>query len=510
MLESPVRPLQLLAAALLLTLTACTVTRQTKPNIIFVMTDDQPYSLAVAMPNLQNLLAERGVQFTNAFTTNTLCCPSRVSALRGQYVHNHNVLSNGGPQGGFPKFYQTGEEASTLATWLQGAGYRTALMGKYLNAYPYGPEGDDPPGYSAPRDLYIPPGWSEWFGFYDVPKDPNNTPYRMYGYRVNDNGRRVWYGARADEYQTDVLAERATDFVRQSGRSSTPFFLFLTPTAPHFPTIPAPRHVDRFAGLGVPRSPAFNEADTSDKPRWVRAVPKLSDDKIAQLDSLYRRQAEMLLAVDEMIGALVETLVSTGELNNTYFVFTSDHGLHSGEHRLSKMKLTPYAVASQIPLIIRGPGVPEGAVRDELVLNTDIAPTLAGLAGAPVPEFVDGRTLEPLWEQEAPAWRRTALLEFWPRRAIEDYGLEHLNASVYVPTYRAVRSLDHLFVEYTYTDGTTEGELYNLRNDPFELDNLYSRTDPAVLRAFSAHAERLQGCAAAECRAAEDALPEGL
>lgn len=511
MLESAVRPLRLLAASLLLlTLAACTVTRQTKPNVIVIMTDDQPYSLTVAMPNVQNLLAERGVQFGNAFTTNSLCCPARTSVLRGQYVHNHEVLSNGGPQGGFPKFYQTGYEASTLATWLQGAGYHTALMGKYLNAYPYGPPEDDPPNYTAPRDSYVPPGWSEWFGFYDVPLDPNNTPYRMYGYRVNEDGRARWYGNRADEYQTDVLAERASDFVRRSGRSNTPFFLYLAPTAPHLPTIPAARHEGRFAGLQAPRSPAFNEADTSDKPRWVRAVPRFSDAKVARLDDVYRRQAEMLLAVDELVGALVETLLGTGELGNTYIVFTSDHGFHAGEHRLGEMKLTPYAASTQIPLLIRGPGVPEGVVREELVLNTDLAPTIAGLVGAPVPEFVDGRTLEPLWQQQSPAWRRTSLTEFWPRRAIEDYGLEHLNVNVTVPTYRAVRSLRHLFVEYTYQDGTTEGELYDLVNDPFELENLYNRTDPAVIAAFSAHAERLQRCRAAGCREAEDAAPEGF
>ena len=511
MLESAVRFLHLFAALLLLlTLAACTVTRQTQPNVIVIMTDDQPYGLTAAMPNVQNLLADRGVRFENAFATTGLCCPARTTVLRGQYVHNHEVLSNGGPQGGFPKFYQTGYEASTLATWLQGAGYRTALMGKYLNAYPYGPPEDDPPDYTAPRDSYIPPGWGEWFGFYDVPKDPNNTPYRMYGYRVNEDGRARWYGNRADEYQTDVLAERATNFVRQSGRNSTPFFLFLTPTAPHFPTIPAARHIGRFADLQAPRSPAFNEADTSDKPRWVQAAPRFSEAKVAELDKVYRRQAEMLLAVDEMVGALVETLIGTGELQNTYIIFTSDQGFHSGEHRLSKMKLTPYAATSQIPLIIRGPGVPEGAVREQLVLNTDLAPTIAGLVGAPVPEFVDGRTLEPLWQEEAPAWRQTSLAEFWPRRAIEDYGLEHLNVDVTVPTYRAVRSLTHLFVEYTYLDGTTDGELYDLVNDPFELENLYRRTDPAVIAAFSAHAARLQGCAARSCREAEDAAPGGL
>lgn len=512
MLASAVRFSFYLTVALGLLLSACTVPEKSGSNIILIMTDDQPAELTAVMPNVQRLLADEGVAFSNAFVTTSLCCPARITALRGQYVHNHKVLSNGGPQGGFPKLYQTGFENSTLATWLQGSGYRTALMGKYLNAYPFGPAADNPPNYRGPRRSYVPPGWKEWFGFFDVPQDANNTPYGMYNYRVNDNGRSVRYGSRTDDYQTDVLAEKATSFIRRGRRSSSPFFLFLTPTAPHVPTVAAERHKDRLLGLAAPRSPAFNEVDTSDKPRWVRGVPPLSEGRIAQVDETYRKQAEMLLAVDEMLGALVKTLRETGELQNTYIIFTSDHGYHAGEHRLTRMKLTPYAASSRIPLLIRGPGIPRGQTRDQLVLNTDFAPTIADLAGVQTPAFVDGRSLEPLWEPlgALPSWRKTALLEFWPRRAIEDYGIEHLNANVEVPKYRAVRSKRHLFVEYTYQDGTQEGELYDLRNDPFELTNLYERTDPGLLEVFSAHAERLQACTAQTCREAEDASPEGL
>ena len=475
------------------------------------MTDDQPAELTAVMPNVQRLLAAEGVTFSSAFATTSLCCPARTTVLRGQYVHNHKVLSNGGPQGGFPRFYQTGFETSTLATWLQRAGYRTALMGKYLNAYPFGPLPDNPAAYRAPWRGHVPPGWNAWFGFFDVPQDPGNTPYAMYNYRVNYSGRTVWYGDRAAFYQTDVLAREATNFILRERRSHASFFLFLAPTAPHLPAVVAARHEGRLTGLEVPRSPAFNEADISDKPRWVQRVPPLSSAQVAEEDDIYRKQAEMLLAVDEMVGALVETLKETGELQNTYLIFTSDQGFHSGEHRLTKMKLSPYAASSRTPLIIRGPGIPKGQTRDQLVLNTDLAPTIADLAGAQVPAFVDGRSLKPLWESiEAPPWRQTALLEFWPRRALEDYGLEHLNTLVEVPQYHAVRSNRHLFVEYTYQDGTQEGELYDLKNDPFELTNLYARTDPAVLAAFSAHVRRLQACAAETCREAENVSPAGL
>jgi len=480
------------------------------PNVILIMTDDQPAALSAFMPTVQRELADKGVQFSEAFTTNTLCCPARTSVLRGQYVHNHQVLSNGGPQGGFPKFYQTGFEASTLATWLQDAGYRTAMMGKYLNAYPFGPVGENPPNYRPPRHTYIPPGWNTWFGFFDVPKDPKNSPYAMYGYSVNHNGRVERYGHDPHDYQTDVLSEQATTFIRLQRRSRSPFFLYLAPTAPHLPTIAARRHQGLLEGLRAPRSPAFNEADMADKPRWLRALPRLTETDAARVDQLYRGQAEMLLAVDELVGAILETLRDTGELGNTYLIFTSDHGLHAGEHRLSKMKLTPYAASARIPLIIRGPGVPAGRTLEQLALNTDIAPTITALAGVTPPAFVDGRSLAPLWSGAPPRWRQTALMEFWPRRTLEDYGAEHLNARVAVPQYRAVRSKRHLYVEYRYQDGATEGELYDLAQDPFELTNLYSRTDPELLQSYAEHAERLQACSGGGCRKAENASPAGL
>ncbi len=496
------------ALSLLLALSSCTVPVKTGPNIVYLMTDDQPAELTAVMPNVQRLLAAQGVTFSSAFATTSLCCPARTTVLRGQYVHNHTVYSNGGPQGGFPKFYQTGYEASTLATWLQDKGYETALMGKYLNSYPFGPPEDNPPNYREPRRSYIPPGWNEWFGFFDA---PDNRPYQMYNYRVNEGGRAVWYGSKASDYQTDVLSDQAVNFIQRNRRSSKPFFLYLAPTAPHLPVIPAERHKDKLLGLQVPRSPAFNEADVSDKPRWVRERLPMNAAQIAGEDETYRKQAEMLLAVDEMVGRLIDTLAAAGELQNTYIVFTSDQGFHSGEHRLMRMKLTPYAAASQIPLIIRGPGIPTGQTKGELVLNTDLAPTLAGLVGANVPAFVDGRSLKPLWDggnsadSAAVPWRQTVGTEFWPRSVLEEnYPIGP------VPKYRAVRSKRHLFVEYSYQDGTQEGELYDLQNDPFELDNLYSRTDPGVLKAYSDHAARLQACAAETCREAEDESPEGL
>lgn len=515
--------IRLLAAlVLLVALSSCTTPVNTAPNIVLILTDDQSLELTAFMPTLQNELVDKGVVFSDAYISTPLCCPARTSVLRGQYVHNHQVLSNGGPEGGFPKFYQTGFESSTVATWLQGRGYRTGMLGKYLNSYPFGPDDENPPNYRAPRRNYIPPGWDDWFGFFDVPLDLTNTPYRMFDYNVNDNGREVHYGHDESDYQADVLSERADRFIRQS--RNKPFFLYLAPTAPHLPTIVAPRHRGLFDEVRAPRPPSFNEADMSDKPLWLRNVPPLSEDEIDGVDETFRRQAEMMLAVDEMLANILETLRSTGQLQNTYIIFTTDHGFHFGEHRLTKMKLTPYAGSTALPLIIRGPGVPAKQTVSELALITDLAPTIAEIAGAEPPAFVDGRSLKPLLTTEAPAsspgagaetapaqarpWRQAALLEFWPRESLEAYGLEHLNRIVAVPRYRGVRTKELLFSEYFYPDGTSDGELYNLTSDPFELENLYSRTDPNLINELSSYTERLQACSAESCRALENTPPD--
>lgn len=498
-------PTRLALLVVLLLLGSCAAAaKQARPNLIVIMTDDQRAELSALMPTVQRELVQKGVTFSEAFTTNALCCPARTSVLRGQYVHNHRVLSNGGPQGGFPKLYQTGFESSTVATWLQDAGYRTALIGKYLNAYPYGPLGENPPNYRPPRHTYIPPGWTEWFGFIDVPKDIKNSPYNMYGYRVNHNGRVRYYGDGPGDYQTDVLSRQATDFIRRAG-GDTPFFLLLAPTAPHLPTVAAPRHQGTLVGSRAPRSAAFNEDDVTDKPRWLRAQPQLTEADIAELDRTYRGQAEMLLAVDELVKRVLETLEATGDLADTYLIFTTDHGMHMGEHRLGKLKLTPYAAAARIPLLIRGPGVPEGRVLDQLALNIDLTPTLAELAGVVPPDFVDGRSLLSLWSGARTPWRQTSLMEFWSRSSLDDFEVDHPESWVPVPSYRVVRSKRHLYVEYRYEDGSTEGELYDLTRDPLELTNIYSRADPKLRRAFAERAEQLGTCAGARCRELEDA-----
>jgi arylsulfatase A-like enzyme len=267
---------------------------------------------------------------------------SRATFLTGQHAHNHKVLNNVGPTGGYRRLDHT----NTLATWLQAAGYYTAHIGKYLNGY----------GVQVPRTT-IPPGWTEWYG------TPDPDAYAFYNYSINENGTLVFYGEGEENYQTDVYARKATDFIQRMAAQTTPFFLSIAPLPPHedpneakFTTVtpgpePAPRHKGLFQNESLPRPPSFNEADVSDKPAMIRALPRLSSTKINSLTTAYRRRLESLLAVDELLKAVMDTLAATNQLDKTVVIFTSDNGYLQGEHRLASpnAKVFLYEESIRVP-----------------------------------------------------------------------------------------------------------------------------------------------------------------
>ncbi len=481
-----------------------------RPNIILILTDDLDADSISHMPNLRSLLIERGTTFENAFVTDPLCCPSRATILRGQYAHNHKILGNEPPLGGFEKFRSMGHQSSTMATWLKSAGYQTVFVGKYMNGY---------------EGTHIPAGWDEW---YAVTGNYLSTD-------LNENGEINHYEPESD-YLTDVLADRATDYIRRPGGGAPsffvphrPFFMWVGTTAPHQPAEPAPRHQDAFQNVSLPRPPSFDEEDVSDKPAWISDNPPLNQDQISLAEDLYRKRLQSMLAVDEMIGQLVDALRDSGELDNTYLVFTSDNGFHLGTHRLTAGKWTAYEEDIRIPLIVRGPGVPEGRKLEHLVLNNDFGPTFADLAGTEIPSFVDGRSLKPLLT-DAPMppedWRQAFLVEAMAEAAevlpsVDDASLIPLLTGDTQPpedTRRAspldeaplknagrpglvaLRTEDHLYVEYE----TGESELYDLEEDPYELNNEYEDTDLDHLWRFEGWLDALRDCAGEECHAAED------
>ena len=434
-----------------------------KPNIILILTDDQDARSLAHMPRVKAQLIDRGTTFDNGFVTDPLCCPSRASILRGQYVHNHTIKDNLAPDA-HDRFRDLGLEDSTIATWLHDGGYRTALIGKYMNEY---------------DQLYIPPGWDYWFAAYGYGE------YRTY----NDNGTLVDYPDESPS--TDVLADKLFAYLKSTEGDPKPFFLYLATHDPHWPATPPARYAGTFADEPLPRPPSFNEKDVGDKPRWVREYPLLDDAQVAGMRTHYRKRLESLQAVDEMVGELVDVLASQGRLDNTYIFYTSDNGYHQGLHRLPSGKTTAYEEDIRVPYVVRGPGVPAGRTLDHLVLNNDLAPTFAELGGVPTPSFVDGRSLAPLLLRSAPpapdGWRHSFL--------VENYFSEH-NA----PEYRAVRTRDHLFVSYA----SGERELYDLKEDPYQLASRHDSASRTLLSQLESELDALKDCAGLSCRTAED------
>ena len=260
--------------------------------------------------------------------------------------------------------------------------------------------------------------------------------------------------------------------------------MYVAPTAPHGPATPAERHKGAFSEEEPYRPPAFDEEDVSDKPSQIQDTEQISEEYASKIDDRYQQRLESMLAVDDMVGSLVQELESAGELDNTFIFFTSDNGFEQGEHRLQKGKNQAYEESSRVPLLVRGPGVPAGAKTEKLAVNTDFAPTFADLAGT---EFrADGRSLVPVLSgNEDPSWRKAVLLERLPSQS----------------GYRAIRTETHKYVEYN----NGEKELYDLSADPYELDSVYDSADPSLLANLKARLEALKDCSEEGCREAEDA-----
>jgi N-acetylglucosamine-6-sulfatase len=433
-----------------------------QPNIVLIVSDDQRYDELSHMPTLQSQLVDQGVSFSNAFVSNPLCCPSRVSILTGQYSHTNNVYSNSGAFGGFPAFH--GDD-STIATWLDGAGYDTGLVGKYLNHY-------------GPGASYIPPGWDRWVAFNDA-----NAKYYNYNLQVDD--ATLGFGDRAMDYSTDVLAGYADRFIR-TAPTNQPLFLYFAPFAPHGPTIPPPRYVGSFQDQPGLRLPDFNEADVSDKPGYIKSLPLLKAKKIAATDDHYRRALGTLLGLDDAVGTITSALSATGRLGNTLMIYLSDNGVAEGEHRWS-FKVVPYDESIRVPLVVRWDrlgNVP--STNGNLAMNVDLAPTIADAASVNAPG-VDGRSLLPWLTGSTTAGRAAVLLESldYPRP----------DGSV-VPSYCGIRTRSRLFVHYS----TGEEEYYTLSTDPYELKNKVS------LRSAASAVTQLRGQARALC----DPRPPGM
>ena len=452
--------------------------RARRPNLIVVVLDDADVEITESMPRFRSLLMEKGARFTSNIANTPLCGPARALLLAGRYAHNSKVYYNNGPEGGYEPWREGGYDDRNLGPWLQSAGYRTGLFGKYMNDFPVGQP-----------ETFVPKGWNDFRVILSDREARNNH------FTLSENGALKLYEAAQGGYQTDVLSRLLQEFVRSKKSSKDPpFFAYLALSAPHVPPEPAARHLSAFSGDQAPRKPSFNESDLSDKPKALREQAEpLTPEESREIDRTYREMRQSLLSVEDAMEELLKTLAETGELSNTYIFFTSDNGWFRGEHRIPTEKYAPYEESIRVPLFVLGPGVPPGRALREVVGLVDLPPTLLDLAGAPGELIAesDGRSLVPLLRSTATAdvpWRESILIEHFGG-----------GAPFRVRSYTGIRSEKDVYVEYA----SGEKEYYDLSKDPYQLENTASQLPAELLAKLSGRVAALKDCRGAACRAAE-------
>ena len=453
-----------------------------QPNLVVIMLDDATYADVSAMANARALIGGKGATLTNAYVPYPECCPSRATLLTGLYPHNHGVLDSQPPDGGWAKF----DDTHTLATWLDPT-HRTALIGKYLNGY--GGGGADP--------TYVPPGWDYWAVPYGV-----DYVYNYVNRKLNLNGSIV---TRNNVYSTTLYGNLTTQFIADSAAKADPFALFFMPIAPHAGkpadpedlTLPSPyvagTPYQNTVDASLPNDPSINETDVSDKPQYVSQESPLSRAQLNEIAEVHAQRTEAVAAADAQVKRVIRTLSQYGVLDSTYVLLTSDNGFMQGQHRILTGKSVPYQPAVRMPVMLRGPGIAPGTSVSHLVGEQDLAPTLLDLvdqsAAHTGPAF-DGRILAPLLDGTGTPSARPILLEIG-------------NAQATNPGPRVLRGL----VDPTgwklvdYTGAEYHDELYNLKSDPYEMNNRID--DPALNdREATLRAElaAYRACSGSTCR----------
>ncbi|KAI9335263.1 alkaline-phosphatase-like protein, partial [Obelidium mucronatum] len=472
-----------------------------QPNIILLLSDDQDVRMNSLeyMPILQKHLGEEGTKFEKHYVTTALCCPSRVSILKGQFAHNTNFTDVGPPTGGYDVFLENNLDEEYLPVWLQRAGYATHYIGKFVN------------GYGVPNHKNVPRGWNS----FDALVNP--WVYDFY-HPVLANG-----GGEPKHYpgihQVDVIREKALNILETVDKE-TPFFLYISPSAPHTTvgftgetaiktseSIPADRHRHLFPLEKIPRTPSFNSESVSGKPRYIESLPLLNQTTIDTLDHWYRQRLRNLQSIDELLGSVIETLKRQNQLDNTYIFYSADNGYHIGLHRLNAGKTTPYEDDVNVPFYVRGPGVAKGKVRQDVNSHTDFAPTFLKLAGATQTAYpFDGEPIPIHEDEEADRNRETLGVEFWRPAGGEFSPIPHGEEN----TYRSLR-INGVGYSYLYTVWCTgHRELYDNIKDPFQLKNIYETASAKLVNRLDALLVAVHDCKGTTCQKPWNTLLPGI
>ncbi|KAI0470070.1 arylsulfatase [Xylariaceae sp. FL0804] len=485
---------------------------QTSPNIVFIMTDDQDRRLGSTdyMPILQEKIAAKGVEFTNHYTTQALCCPSRSSLLRGQATHNTNITNVVQPGGSYNKWVLSGQDTNYLPHWLKQAGYRSEYIGKIMN------------GFGISNFNVTVKGW-DWTDLLVEPYiDDFNLPV------LSQNGETpVFYDG---FHQSDVIRIKALDRLDSLANQSDPFFLAICPFTPHVgyqqdkPShrpIPLQRHLDLFPNASAPRTPNFNpdEEYQQNAGGWVKWLLPMNDSAVNMADFVYRSRLQALQGIDEIVDDVVAKLDAQGILNNTYIIYTSDNGYHLGQHRMPGGKSLFYNEDTNIPFFVRGPGIPENKTSTIPGMHLDLAPTfldIAGLAEDQWPEFFDGRSLLDAWKSPESTSasitgesagqgnsKESIGVEYWGKAGIEAPSAGELGSPFLNTTYKTVRIIgdEQAWVYTVWCNG--DKELYNTADDPYEITNLAATNASAnsrVLNRLNALLMVVKSCEQNACR----------
>lgn len=483
------------------------------PNIVFILADDMSANQMQFMPRTQRLIFDRGASFTHYFTNVSICCPARASLYTGRYAHNTGIYTNGYP-GGFYGYEQRGLSERAFPKLLQDGGYTTALLGKFMNGYVADP---DYPG--AQYDpTYRSAGWTEW-------AVPFRGQYQGRRYDINVNGEILRKEGERD-FLSDYLNRRATRLIR-ANTDGGGLMIELSDYGPHNPAPASPiergdaRVRERAMTAVYPRTPAFNEADVRDKPDYIQKMPRLTRLQKQVIDQKWRQRALSLATLDRHVGEVWRAVRRTGQLDNTYFVFTSDNGYHLGEYRMAEGKSSEYDTDVRLPLGIAGPGIAAGTVVDDLVGNIDLAPTFLDMAGLAPPPEMDGLSALPLVRRDPQAPTRELFLF---QKGFARYAqpgevgepatriAEKTDASV--PRFLATAARGYRYVLYDGDSSapTIDAEVngrsfragaeafYDVGADPHQIDNLAadpSRMTPVQQEVFSRMRDetlRLAGC----------------
>ena len=496
-----------------------------RPNILVLMTDDMRNDDLRFMPHVRELIGDQGVHFANMFSPQPLCCPARASFDTGLYSHNHHVWSHVSPYG-----FRALDDRQTLPVWLHGLGYDTAFLGKYLNGYGRQPK------YGRSSLRYVPPGWTDWRGSIDNRKHTgghlSGGTYRYFDTTLSNNGQLEPHDG---EFQTHLYSRITQQLVRRESRSPNPFFAWISFTTPHsgtpkekddprpvplddgtvqvFQNPARPNYVKGRFDQRISRIPGGDDPrdEVAKKPFFIRERSPITPLEESDVLEDYRQRVEALSVVDDEVANIMESLERSGELDNTYVVFTSDNGYFLGEHRMRQGKILPYDPSLRVPLMMRGPGIPAGQVRTDPFLMPDFAPTFLDAAGAAPRPGLDGQSMLPIARYGDRGWTRGILTETGPRVIGEDvkesdnFLVDDNELSVELQGSRyatlrfsiGVRTGRYLYVEHA----SHERELYDLKTDPRQFVNVVDKPRMAhVVRLLARELDRLKDCVGPECR----------